>query len=194
MEIALTFDDGPHPYLTPEILEILKEYNVSATFFVVGQNVSAYPDIAKMIVENGHEIGNHTYTHGHIAKMNRNTLTNEVESCEREIYEVFGEYRTKLFRPPEGTVDGDVKAISDEFGYSVILWSIDTRDWAHTPVSDIAHNVLSNVKSGDIILMHDYIGHNSPTPQALRIIIPELLARGYKFVKISELISKDCDQ
>ena len=154
MEIALTFDDGPHPRLTPEILDILNEYGVSATFFVVGENVANYPEAAMRIANEGHEIGNHTYTHRHIQSMSKNQLMCEIESCERQIIEVTDdEYRTKLFRPPEGKVDSSVEELGEDLGYSVILWSIDTKDWAHTSVSKIVDNVLSNVKSGDIILM-----------------------------------------
>lgn len=194
MEIALTFDDGPHPRLTPEILDILNEYGVSATFFVVGENVANYPEAAMRIANEGHEIGNHTYTHRHIQSMSKNQLMCEIESCERQIIEVTDdEYRTKLFRPPEGKVDSTVEELGEDLGYSVILWSIDTKDWAHTSVSKIVDNVLSNVKSGDIILMHDYIGTNSPTPQVLRTIIPKLLERGYKFVTVSELIKDESE-
>ncbi len=194
MEIALTFDDGPHPRLTPEILDILNEYGVSATFFVVGENVANYPDAAMRIAKEGHEIGNHTYTHRHIQNMNKEQLACEIESCERQIIELTDEeYRTKIFRPPQGKVDSAVKELGEDMGYSVILWSIDTKDWAHTPVSKIVDNILCNVKSGDIILMHDYIGTNSPTPQVLRTIIPKLLEKGYKFVTVSELIKVEAE-
>ncbi len=187
MKIALTFDDGPHPRYTPQILEILAEYNVKATFFVVGINAKNYPDTMEAVIKNGHEIGNHTYTHPHVSCLNSYTLHNEVEKCESAIYELT-DYKTKLFRPPEGLIDADVRSVLRSLDYKVILWDIDTRDWAHTSPTDISNYVVSSVRSGDIILMHDYIGHNSPTPEALKLFIPKLLDMGYKFVVVSELI------
>ncbi len=188
MKIALTFDDGPHPYYTAEILEILKEYNVKATFFFVGQNIENYPEAAEQVYLAGHEIGNHTYTHHRVRAMERGELESELERCDDEIYRLY-EYRTRLFRPPEGAFDDDVEDIARNMDYSIILWSVDTRDWeGNTPVK-IYQNVIDHVRSGDIILMHDYIGRNSPTPKALRMIVPKLIEMGYSFVSVSELIS-----
>lgn len=188
-KIALTFDDGPHPKYTREILDILDEYGIKATFFVIGVNADNYPDTLEETVRRGHEIGNHTYTHPHVSYLNTSNLKNELEKCESAIFE-HTDYHTKLFRPPEGMIDAAVKNVTCEMDYKVILWNIDTRDWAHTPSEDIAKNVLNNVKSGDIILMHDYI-FNSPTPKALRMFLPKLIEEGYKFVVISELIGLD---
>lgn len=187
MKIALTFDDGPHPRYTKQILDILDEYGIKATFFVIGINAKYYPETLESIVEKGHEIGNHTYTHPHVSTINSETILSEIESCE-EIIHSLSDYRTKLFRPPEGMVDGDVKSVLKQLDYKVILWDIDTRDWAHTSPTEICNTVVSKISSGDIILMHDYVGHNSPTPEALRMFIPKLLEKGYRFVVVSELI------
>ena len=187
MKIALTFDDGPHPRYTPRILDILDEYNIKATFFVVGINAENYPDTIENIIKKGHEIGNHTYTHPHVSCLNSQNLKCEVERCESAIYGLT-DYKTKLFRPPEGMIDADVRSVLRSLDYKVILWDIDTRDWAHTSPQEIADNVIDNIASGDIILMHDYIGHNSPTIEAMRIFIPQLLDKGYRFVVVSELI------
>lgn len=187
MKIALTFDDGPHPRYTPQILEILDEFGIKATFFVVGVNARNYPDTMAGIIKKGHEIGNHTYSHPHVSCLDSNKLMCEVEQCESAVFGLT-DYKTKLFRPPEGLIDADVRSVLRSLDYKVILWDIDTRDWAHTPPKDIAANVIENVTAGDIILMHDYIGHNSPTPEALRLFIPVLQKKGYKFVVISELI------
>ncbi len=186
-KIALTFDDGPHPRYTPEILDILDEYNVKATFFTVGINAYNYSDTLIKVAKNGHEIGNHTFTHPHVSGISSDLLRQEVEKCESEIYGIT-ECKTKLFRPPEGMIDSSITSVLENLDYKVILWDIDTRDWAHTPSIDIADMVIKNVSSGDIILMHDYIGYNSPTPDALRIFIPELIKKGYQFVTVSELI------
>lgn len=186
-KIALTFDDGPHPRLTPRILEILDRYKVKATFFTVGINVHYYPETFEKIVAGGHEIGNHTYTHPHVSRIDINTLKGEIVRCEEEIYE-HGEYKTKLFRPPEGMIDDGVTSLLRELDYKVILWDIDTRDWDHTGAASIAEMIIKRVSSGDIILMHDYISYNSPTPEALEIFLPVLLEEGYQFVTVSELI------
>ena len=186
-KIALTFDDGPHPRYTPQILEILDQYNVKATFFIIGVNASYYPDTLERIIESGHEIGNHTYSHPHVSSINANTLREEIEHCEAVI-NGSSDYKTKLFRPPEGMIDGYVKDVLKDLDYKVVLWDIDTRDWAHTPPEEISENVVSHVSSGDIILMHDYISFGSPTPEALRLFIPKLLDKGYRFVVMSELI------
>lgn len=179
-KIALTFDDGPHPILTPLILDILKQYNVKATFFVIGENVRNYPDVVERIVNEGHEIGNHTYTHDKIDP-------SEIEACENAILELTDQ-RPKIFRPPEGFINKGIKAFSASLGYDIILWDIDTRDWAHTPPDRIYKTVLDNLKTGSIILMHDYINHNSPTPKALALLLPEILKKDYRFVVVSELI------
>ncbi len=190
MKIALTFDDGPHPRYTPQILEILEQYNIKATFFTIGINAVNYPETMAEIIEHGHEIGNHTYTHPHVSCLNSETLRLEVEKCESAIYGLT-DYKTKLFRPPEGMIDADVRQVLRALDYKVILWDIDTLDWAHNSPDNIAKTVINDISSGDIILMHDYIGYNSPTPSALKLFIPVLLEKGYRFVVVSELIGLD---
>ena len=186
--IALTFDDGPHPRYTKQILDILEKYGVKATFFFVGQNIEYYPEAARAVVDAGHEIGNHTYTHNRVKAMSQDEVFAEMSRCDDMIYRL-GECQTVLFRPPEGAFGEAVEKSAEMLGYSVILWSIDTRDWDHSTPAEIFQNVTQNIDSGDIILMHDYVGYNSPTPQALELIIPELQSRGYKFVTVSELIN-----
>ena len=186
-KIALTFDDGPHPHLTPAILDVLKKYKVHATFFLVGENVKNYPHIAERILKEGHEIGNHTYTHGRVSEQSFFEMKKEIEHCEAAIYEQT-EYKTKLFRPPEGFLDGKIKSLSEEMDYSVILWNIDTKDWAHASPKNICQNVTEHISPGSIILMHDYISFDSPTPEALELFLPILLERGYQFVVVSDLI------
>ena len=186
-KIALTFDDGPHPRYTPQILAILRKYGVHATFFVIGQNVEYYPELIGQILADGHEIGNHTYDHGRMSTQTSAQIKEEILRTESAIYEL-SDYRTKLLRPPEGMLNEQVIAAAGELDYRVILWNIDTRDWDHTPSDEIAAHILHEVKSGDIILMHDYIGRESPTPAALEIVIPALIEAGYRFVGISELL------
>lgn len=188
MVIALTFDDGPHPSQTLKILDILDKYGIKATFFAIGVNAEYYSESIKEAVARGHEIGNHTYSHPKLDKLDSNALKQEILRSEKSIYDVCG-YKTDLMRPPEGLVGTDLKEIARDLGYKVILWDIDTRDWAHTSPYEISRNVLKNVSSGDIILMHDYIGKNSPTAEAIELFIPKLLDMGYRFVTVSELIS-----
>ena len=189
-KIALTFDDGPHPKYTPKILEILKKYDIKATFFVIGQNVEFYPGIVEQIIADGHEIGNHTYRHKHTKMLTDEIFEQDVSKCDIMIYDNC-DYEIKIFRPPEGYVDEKVKKIADELGYSIILWNIDTKDWAHATPYQIEKNVINNISAGDIILMHDYVSGENSTIEALERIIPKLLDENYKFVKVSELIEND---
>ena len=160
---------------------------MKATFFTVGSNAAFYPDLIRRIHEQGHELGNHTHRHDHVAKMSRKELYEDVIRCSEAIFAVTGE-KPRYFRPPEGVCNEHVKEICDAEGMSIVLWSVDTRDWAHTEVDEIYRNVRHNTTNGSIILMHDFIGKNSPTPEALRRIIPMLLESGYAFVTVTQLL------
>ena len=185
-QIALTFDDGPHPSQTQRILDILDRYGVKATFFMIGVNVENYPDAAKSVVERGHEVGNHTYSHSHLNRLGAGMLTSELEKCEH-VLETMCDCHTHLFRPPEGYLSDGVFQCAEQGEYSLILWSIDTRDWEIKDAQQIVETVLSNVKAGDIILMHDYVA-KSKTPEALEILLPKLLALGYEPVTVGQLL------
>lgn len=190
MKIALTFDDGPHPRKTPQILDILDRYSIKATFFLIGQNVSYYTDAGKMILERGHEIGNHTFTHPHnLNNFSEALILEEMNKCEKTIVDLLG-HKPTLFRPPEGVIDGGICKIAKSCGYNVILWSADTRDWAGVPARQIVSEITKSISPGDIILMHDYTGKKSHTAEALELMIPELLKMGYSFVTVSELINE----
>lgn len=186
--IALTFDDGPHPYRTEEILDILLKNDVRATFFVVGQNAIYYPDVLKMTAYRGHEIGNHTFSHAPPSKLCEKSLVREISAAEEAILSACGEKPT-VFRPPEGACFEYVGTASKKLGYSVILWNIDTRDWAHTSSRDIILNIKKNIRPGSIILFHDYISGESHTAEALSDVIPYLKGEGYRFVTVSELLA-----
>ncbi len=186
--IALTFDDGPHPRYTGEILSILKEYNVTATFFIIGVNAENYPDALRKIAESGCEIGNHTYSHANLRHMNHEEIKKEIQKCEDVLSKTIG-VRPVVFRPPEGMYPNDATEIMENLGYDIILWSIDTMDWAMNPSYQIERLVMKETKGGDIILMHDYVSGGNTTCQALRKMIPNLLSRGYEFVTVSQLIN-----
>lgn len=186
-KIALTFDDGPHPRYTERILGILEKYNVKATFFVIGVNIQNYPEPLKKIYEAGHEVGNHTFLHDNGRDLNSENARLEMEKCDNLIYESIG-IRPKLFRPPRGACNDDVVDAAQSLGYSIVLWSVDTLDWKGTSSECIAQTVNSRLRGGDIILMHDYTSRKNTTCDALEIIIPQLLSKGYEFVTVSELI------
>ncbi len=190
MKIALTFDDGPHPHQTERILDTLDQYGIKATFFMVGVNVQNYPEAARDVLKRGHEVGNHTFSHPLVAKLDQGALEREMGACE-DVLEELCEYRPHLFRPPEGALTSSVSACTEQGDYSLVLWSLDTRDWEVKNTEKIVQTVLSRVQAGDIILMHDYIGVGSKTPEALAILLPELIARGYEPVTVSELLSGD---
>lgn len=185
--IALTFDDGPHPFKTDEILDLLKEYQLSATFFVIGQNVAAYPDVVLREIEEGHEVGNHTYHHKSLYKCTKETVEEEIISAEEILLDKIG-YTPKVFRPPEGAYTCDIIDVAEKMNYNVILWTIDTRDWAKEPTNKIVENVEKHIRNGSIILFHDYTVKGTHTLDALKILIPKLIDSGYEFVTVSELI------
>lgn len=188
--IALTFDDGPHYKYTEEILDILAEYDIKATFFVVGQLAERYPELILRELAEGHEVASHTWSHPHLSGLSPTALSSELSTTEELLYEL-AEYRPRLFRPPEGKYSDSVRRVAAELDYELVLWTVDTRDWAHTPSDKIVETVINNTESGSIILCHDFIGSNSPTPEALRRFIPELKRNGYEFVTVSELILGD---
>ncbi|MBO4265334.1 MAG: polysaccharide deacetylase family protein [Clostridia bacterium] len=188
MKIALTFDDGPHKTQTDEILDLLASYNIRATFFTVGENAKKYPEKIKRILAEGHEIGSHTYTHPQVNNLDYDALADELEKTEAALYDICS-YKPKLLRPPCGVCSSNVKKAAKNFGYDIILWSVDTKDWASTSAEDIVDNIMTNTKSGSIILCHDCIWHVSPTKEALKKAIPKLISEGYEFVTVSELLS-----
>ncbi len=189
-KIALTFDDGPHPRITPKILSILDEYGIGdkATFFIIGQNAQNYPDAMRLIVDSGCEIGNHTFSHKNLRTMNSYEIEREFYRCRQTLEDNFS-VSPRLLRPPEGYCSDVLYNVGEGLESDIVLWSIDTLDWAHTSAEVIVKNVLSNAKGGDIILMHDYVSGKNGTCEALRVIIPELQKRGFEFVKVSELIA-----
>lgn len=186
-KIAITFDDGPHPTQTPEILDILAEYGVKATFFIVGKNAALHPDLICRTIDEGHELGNHTYSHIMLPGVRPSMALREITDCETFITETT-DYRPKVMRPPGGAINKTVARIISAMDCDIVLWNIDTRDWSHPAPDKIVTDILNKVRSGDIILFHDYISGGTPTPEALRRVLPELLARGFRLVTVSELL------
>lgn len=184
--VALTFDDGPHPALTEPILDLLAEYGIKATFFTIGVNAKANPELIERELAEGHEVGNHTQTHPDLSKLSYEAACDEVLAAEKSVYEK-NSSNPHLLRPPGGNVGESVIRLAKSLDYNLVLWSIDTRDWEHTDTDKIVRTVSDNVESGDVILFHDYISGESHTLEALRRLIPELISEGYEFVTVSEL-------
>lgn len=194
MKIALTFDDGPSPDYTPRVLDVLKKYEVKATFFLVGRHVEKYPEVAKRILQEGHEIGNHTYSHRDLVPSSKRKLIYEVERCRKTFKDVLG-IETYLFRPPRGIYSEAVRQFIVDRGFKMILWSISGIDWAGTPAGVIAKRIIRSAHPGAIILLHDSgallksEGHSRMnTVKALELIIPALKEKGFEFVTVSELM------
>lgn len=189
--VALTFDDGPDKDFTPQILDILKKYNIKATFFIVGENVKANTEIIKRENEEGHEIGNHTFTHINVDKRSYQEVQEEINKTQEAIKEVIGK-EPQLFRPPYRAINKNVCDIIKNKNMNIVLWSnLDPRDWSNPGVYNIINTITTKVKNGNIILLHDYNNLRTPksqTIQALDTVISELQKKGYKFVTVSELI------
>lgn len=189
--IALTFDDGPHPVYTSQILDLLAAYKAKATFFVVGSRVKKYPELAKREIEEGHEIANHTYNHLYRQRMDEKTLKEELERTDEMIYETTGVYPV-FYRPVGGYYNDLIIKTAVDKKLRVIMWSWhqDSRDWSRPGVKKIITNVLDDYRPGDIVLFHDSGGNRSQTIAALKVIIPTMQRAGYEFVTISELLRR----
>jgi len=186
--VAMTFDDGPHPDLTPKLLDLLKKRNIRATFYVIGRNVAAYPEIARRMVEEGHEIGNHTYTHPALSKIGASRVKSELDRTSDIIRQVTGA-NPKTMRPPYGATNTSLsRRIHGEFSMPVIMWSVDPQDWRYRNASRVSSHIIANAKPGDIILAHDI--HPS-TIAAMPAALDALLAKGFRFVTVSELLEYD---
>lgn len=190
--VALTFDDGPYSPYTEQVLDVLGEYHVPATFFVVGQNVEKYPELVQRIVDEGHQLGNHTYHHVDLLKIDRKTIEDEIDSTNRVIKNVTGT-TPHVVRPPHGFRDPVVMEIMAERGLKVVEWSIMSRDWTNPGVEVIVDRTLAKVKNGSIILLHDGDGISSKASriqsvEATRRIIQTLSAQGYQFVTVDEIL------
>lgn len=187
-KIALTFDDGPDPHATAEILDILKEYGIKATFFVIGEEAERYPELIAREAAEGHEIGSHTYTHLYMKGKGAAQIREEWEKTQKVI-ESNTDSRVCLLRPPGGIYSREIMRLAEKMNYTLVLWTIDTRDWSGCSSEKITAEVLENAECGDIILMHDAGGKH--TPEALRQLIPVMLERGFRFVTVSELLSSN---
>lgn len=180
-KIALTFDDGPHPVYTKKLLEGLAQRHVEATFFVVGKNIPGNEDLIRQMEADGHLIGNHTYDHVKICDMNGEDACEQVEKTSTLIREITGK-DTEFVRPPFGAWNKEMEC---SFTMIPVLWDVDPLDWTTSNTQQVVQKVMKNVEENDIILLHDC--YDSSVEAALEIV-DELLAQGYEFVTVEELI------
>ncbi|MEH1792668.1 MULTISPECIES: polysaccharide deacetylase family protein [unclassified Nostoc] len=186
--IALTFDDGPGPKNTEQVLEILKKNNIKATFFMLGEMVKYFPKVAKQVAADGHVIGNHTWHHWYF-KMDAATAASEIDRTADIIYKTTGE-KTTLFRPPGGFLNNGLAQYAKNEKYAVMMWSEESGDAERRSpqVPMLVKNVLKYAKPGAIVLMHDGGGNRSRSVKALPEMIAGLKAQGYRFVTVPQLL------
>jgi peptidoglycan/xylan/chitin deacetylase (PgdA/CDA1 family) len=198
--VALTFDDGPMEPFTSEILDILDKAKIKATFFLMGKNLEKDSITAKRIQVDGHEIGNHSYTHPIMALLSSADIEKDIKMTESAIFYITG-FRTTLFRPPYGRYSPLLFPVTDKLGYKVITWSVDPVNWNNPNPSINTDIILKNTKPGSIILLHDGSENDPPTPfnpadtvSKLPTIIEDLKTRGFCFSTVSQLLSKEACQ
>ena len=183
--IALTFDDGPDKKLTPQLLDLLAKHHIKATFFVLGQLVTENPEIVARAAREGHEIGNHSWSHPNLLKMSDEAVRKQLRQTDDAIKQATGK-RPTLMRPPYGNLNTRQKNwVHDEFGYRIILWDVDPLDWKKPGPPVVCRRIVSETRPGSIVLSHDI---HAGTLQAMPDTFDQLEAKGFKFVTVSELI------
>jgi peptidoglycan/xylan/chitin deacetylase (PgdA/CDA1 family) len=183
--IALTFDDGPHATNTPRLLEMLAKRHIKATFFVIGECAREYPEILKRTAAEGHEIGNHSWSHPNLAKMSDEAVRSQLQKTADAIQAVG--VKPTLMRPPYGNLTPRQRRwVNEEFGYKIILWDVDPLDWKYRNSARVKKELLAGARPGSILLAHDI---HSTTIDAMPETLDELLARGFQFVTVSELLA-----
>ncbi|RMH68285.1 MAG: chitooligosaccharide deacetylase [Gemmatimonadetes bacterium] len=185
-EIAITFDDGPHPIYTPAILDILNQFGIKGTFFMTGLNTELYPEIARQVYAGGHDIGNHSYSHPKLPFCSTTRIKRELHQTDLILRETLGIIPT-LFRPPYGFRDWRVLRQAQQMGYTSIFWDITTYDWERPGVEKIVERTVPT-RNGSILLFHDGRGDRSQTVKAIEIVIDRLLKKGYTFRTIGQLL------
>lgn len=184
--IAITFDDGPHPDFTPRLLDTLKEMNIKATFFMVGRCVVTYPNIVKRMVDEGHEVASHSWSHPLLTSLGDAAVESQMRRTHDAIFKACGVTPT-LYRPPYGgTRLSQRKRIHEMFGYLTILWDVDPLDWQSPRTTQKVHDrVVAAARPGSIILCHDI---HETTVDAMPSTLADLKARGFQFMTVSQLI------
>lgn len=185
-QVAITFDDGPHPSYTPRLLEILKQHGVKATFFLVGEMGEKYPDLVKAEIAAGHSVGNHTYHHVNLTRIPLEQVATEIKACGEVLQGITGR-PPRLFRPPGGDYDKKVAEAAEALGYTMVLWTDDPGDYAKPGAKVIESRLLSSISPGGVVLIHDGI---QQTLDVLPQILAYLKGKGYQFVTIDEMMGR----
>jgi len=196
--VALTFDDGPSPIYTLQILALLKHYQARGTFFVMGHKVEQYPWLVQAELKDGNEVGNHSFSHPRMTKEDQRDRERQLERTAVDL-DLLGCPRSpRLFRPPYSAYDNRLKTYLAHTHRCLVLWSLDSGDWRGLPAPDIIKNVLGRVRNGSIIIFHDSDelarADRHPTVEALKTILPALQAAGYRMVTVSELMERHKSQ
>ncbi len=186
--IAMTFDDGPHATNTAKLLEMAAKRHIKLTFFVLGECIEQNPAVLQSEVAAGHEIGNHSWSHPNLAKLSDEAVRDQLKRTEDIIVKTAG-VKPKLMRPPYGELTKRQRVlVNHDFGYKVILWDVDPLDWKRPGPSVVARRIIAGARPGSIILSHDI---HPPTIEAMPQVFDALLAKGFKFVTVSELLAMD---
>jgi len=186
-QVALTFDDGPNPEYTPQILAVLDTYHVKATFFMVGEIAQQYPKVVREVADQGHEVANHTMTHPEAPKVDSQRLRQEVQETAQLLERISGK-KINYMRPPYGYFDAAYFQACRDNNMDVVLWSIVPRDWEQPPAEVIARRVAAEIRPGAIVLLHDGGGDRRQTVKALPLIIAAIQAKGLQAVTLSQLL------
>ncbi|SFR08332.1 polysaccharide deacetylase family protein [Desulfoscipio geothermicus] len=184
-KVGISFDDGPFPGMTEQYLDVLEKYDTRATFFMVGQRVSLYPELARKVIEQGSEIGSHSWWHGRLDQLETGQVFADLQSVAEQVYDIVGK-EVSLLRPPYGRHSEAMVAAAQELNQQLILWDVDPRDWEDPPPEEIVAKILNQTIPGSIIVLHE--GHKN-TLQALPEIIQKLRERDLEPVPISELFN-----
>jgi peptidoglycan/xylan/chitin deacetylase (PgdA/CDA1 family)/GT2 family glycosyltransferase len=186
-EIALTFDDGPDPRYTPQVLSILRQYNVHATFFMLGERVEAYPSLVQQAYAEGNTIGNHSWNHPNLTTLTADDVHTQLRNTSTAIRAATG-VEPIFFRPPYGAYNYQIASQASSLGLTTVTWSVDTSDWQQPGSSAIVDTVLTHSQNGSVILMHDGGGERSQTIEALPTVIRKLQEKGFRLVTLQQLV------
>lgn len=187
--VALTFDDGPHPQYTKELLAVLDRYNIKASFFWLGVCVNRYPAIAKAISDRGHWIGLHSYDHRNFPMMNATELQQSLEKTQTAIYHACNlkPEQVRDVRPPNGLFTPETLKLLHQWNYRPVMWSVVPEDWVRPGVNTVVQRVLKQVENGSVIVLHDGACGGEDVAATAQILIPQLLQQGYEFMTVDTL-------
>ncbi|MEO8700588.1 MAG: polysaccharide deacetylase family protein [Kofleriaceae bacterium] len=185
--IALTFDDGPDPDRTPALLDALAELGVKATFFVLGKQVDAHPELVARMVREGHELGNHTYNHRYLPLARSRSVAKELAATDAAIERAVG-FVPAIARPPYGGRSPRNVRVFERSAKRLVLWDVNSFDWKGAPADEIARRVVERTRRGSIILMHEAREGGEVSVEAVRQLVPELRARGYEFATVTRTL------